>query len=134
MEKRKIHCHANIFSSNQLRVKFFSKKLIWRNFCDKIVAVKFHNFHSVLHSVKIALTYFHHCISAQKFREIKWFDDHWKMFSRNIFPLRVYFSFFQNVGLRNPRIFREIAVHIRRLVIWRENSNMSQESEWKMLE
>ena len=47
VEKREIHCHANIFPSNQFRVKLFSKKLIWRNFSNKIVAVKFQNFHSV---------------------------------------------------------------------------------------
>ena len=49
VEKREIHCHAKFFSSNQLRVKFFSKKLISRNFCEKMVAVKFRNFHTVLH-------------------------------------------------------------------------------------
>ena len=47
VEKREIHCHANFFPSNQFIVKFFSKTLIWRNFCEKIVAVKFCNFHSV---------------------------------------------------------------------------------------
>ena len=47
VEKRDIHCHAKFFSSNQLRVKFFSKKLISRNFCEKMVAVKFRNFHTV---------------------------------------------------------------------------------------
>ena len=36
-----------IFSSNQSRVKFFSKKLISRNFCNKAVAAKFRNFHTV---------------------------------------------------------------------------------------
>ena len=36
------------------RVKFFSKKLISRNFCDKTVAAK-RNFHTcTLHSVEIA--------------------------------------------------------------------------------
>ena len=33
--------------SNQFIVKFFSKTLIWRNFCEKTVAEKFRNFHSV---------------------------------------------------------------------------------------
>ena len=47
VEKQEIRCHANFLSSNQFRVNFFSKKLIWRNFCEKIVAVKFRNFHSV---------------------------------------------------------------------------------------
>ena len=47
VEKREIHCHANFFPSNQFIVNFFSKTLIWRNFCGKIVAVKFWNFHSV---------------------------------------------------------------------------------------
>ena len=31
----------NIFSSNQFRVKLFKEKLLSRNFCEKIVAVKF---------------------------------------------------------------------------------------------
>ena len=44
VEKWEIHCHANFFTSNQFIVKFFSKTLIWRNFCDKTVAVKFRNF------------------------------------------------------------------------------------------
>ena len=35
VEKRKIHCHAKFFSSNQLRVKLFSKSLIWRKICEK---------------------------------------------------------------------------------------------------
>ena len=47
VEKREIHCHANFFLSNQFIVKFFSKTLIWRNFCTKTVAVQFRNFHSV---------------------------------------------------------------------------------------
>ena len=36
------------FPSNQFIVKFFSKTLIWRNFCEKTVALKFRNFHSVI--------------------------------------------------------------------------------------
>ena len=32
-KKRDIHCHTNYFPSNQFIVKFFSKALIWRNFC-----------------------------------------------------------------------------------------------------
>ena len=51
VEKREIHCHANLFPSNQFIVKLFSKTLIWRNFCEKTVAVKFLNFHSVLRLV-----------------------------------------------------------------------------------
>ena len=47
VEKREIHSHAIFFSSNQLRVKFFSKNLISRNFCENIVAVKFRNFPTV---------------------------------------------------------------------------------------
>ena len=51
VEKREIHCHANFFRQiNLLRVKFFSKKLISRNFCRKMVAVVFHNFHTVFRS------------------------------------------------------------------------------------
>ena len=38
---------CNFFPSNQFVVKFFSKTLIWRNFCEKTVAMKFRNFHSV---------------------------------------------------------------------------------------
>ena len=50
---QKIHCHAKFFPSNQFIVKFFSKMLIWRNFCEKTVAVKFRDFHSVnwLHEI-----------------------------------------------------------------------------------
>jgi len=48
VEKREILCHANFFPSNQVIAKFFSKTLIWRNFWEKTVAVKFCNFHSVL--------------------------------------------------------------------------------------
>ena len=48
VEKQEIHCHAKFVSSNQLRVKFFSKKLISRNFCEKMVAVKFRNIHTFL--------------------------------------------------------------------------------------
>ena len=44
VEKREFHCHAKFFSSNQLRVNFFSKKLISRNFCENMVAVKSRNF------------------------------------------------------------------------------------------
>ena len=47
VEKREIHCQANFFPSNQFIVNFLSKTLLWRNFCGKIVAVKFCNFHSV---------------------------------------------------------------------------------------
>ena len=52
VELREIHCHANIFPSNQFRV---NKKMIWRNFCDKIMAVKSHDFHSVwmIHAVQL---------------------------------------------------------------------------------
>ena len=32
VEKREIHCHANYFSSNQLRVKFFSEKVDFTDF------------------------------------------------------------------------------------------------------
>ena len=35
------------FTSNQLTVKFFSKTLIWRIFCEKTVAVNFRNYHTV---------------------------------------------------------------------------------------
>ena len=48
VENRKIHCHANFFPSNHSIVKFFSKMLIWRNFCEKTLAVKFCDFHSVV--------------------------------------------------------------------------------------
>ena len=47
VEKREILCHANFSPWNQFTVKFFSKTLIWRNFCEKNVAVKCCNFHSV---------------------------------------------------------------------------------------
>ena len=41
VEKREIHCHANFFPSNQVIVKFCSKTLIWRNFCEKKMTVFF---------------------------------------------------------------------------------------------
>ena len=57
---------SKFFSSNQLRVKFFSKKLISRNFCEKMMAVKFRNFHTVAQFSAICFMF--HC--WQKFREI----------------------------------------------------------------
>ena len=56
--KREIHCHAIFFSSNQLRVKFFSKKLISRNFCEKMVAVNFRNFHTCTRHYAVWCYYF----------------------------------------------------------------------------
>ena len=57
-----------LFPSNQFIVKFFSKTLIWRNFCEKIVAVKFRNFHSTVRTLwkkrNFTLTLF-----WQKFRQ-----------------------------------------------------------------
>ena len=55
------------FPSNQFIVKFFSKTLIWRNFCEKTVALKFRNFHSV--SVEITGILSHLTHFWQKFRE-----------------------------------------------------------------
>ena len=41
VEKREIHCHVNFFRQiNLYLVKFFSKTLIWRNFCEKTLAVQ----------------------------------------------------------------------------------------------
>ena len=37
----------NFFSSKWFTVKFFSKTLIWRKMCEKTVALKFRNFHTV---------------------------------------------------------------------------------------
>ena len=45
VENREIHCHA-IFC-RQIKVKFFSKKILSRNFCEEMV-VKFRNLHTVL--------------------------------------------------------------------------------------
>ena len=50
VEKQEIHCHTKIFTSNKLTVRFFSKTLIWRKFCEKTVAVNFRKFHSVYNS------------------------------------------------------------------------------------
>ena len=55
VEKREIHCHANFFRQTNL--------LIWRNFCEKTVAVKFRNFyrlhlHTVWKTKKFSLTKF----------------------------------------------------------------------------
>ena len=49
---------CRFFSSNQFRVKFFSKKLLSRNFCGKIVAINFHNFHSDVCNAMYTLTIF----------------------------------------------------------------------------
>ena len=67
VEKWEIQCHAKFFPWNQFTVKFFSKTLIWRNFCEKNVAVKFQNFHSV-HCVSIISTLWHVPVHS-KFRE-----------------------------------------------------------------
>ena len=45
--RNSLHASQIFFPSNQFVIKFFSKMLIWRNFCDKTVAAKFRNFHSV---------------------------------------------------------------------------------------
>ena len=97
MEKREIHCHhANSFPSNQFIAKFFSKTLIWRNFCKKYVAVKFRNFHNVFPQ-------FPHCFTTkifyQKFRQInvllkKNFTINWS--DGKIICLAVNFSFTEN--------------------------------------
>ena len=47
VEKREFHCHANFFRPINYRVKSFSEKILSRNFCEKMVAVKFRNFHTV---------------------------------------------------------------------------------------
>ena len=67
------------FSSNQFMAKFFSKTLIWRNFCGKTVAVKFRNFHSVCRRLKyISWNQFSTWFISQKvvftkfLRKIKW--------------------------------------------------------------
>ena len=87
VEKREIHCHANIFSWKQFRVKFFSEKSLSRNFCEKMVAVKFCNLHTVWYLQKFTFKLF-----WQKFRESKsftkklqnsWFDE--KTFSDSKF-------------------------------------------------
>ena len=39
---------CKLFSSNQFRIKFFSKKLISRYFCQIMLAVKSRNFHTVV--------------------------------------------------------------------------------------
>ena len=47
VEKREFYCHTNFFPWNQFIVKLFSKTLLWRNFCEKTMAAKFQNLHSV---------------------------------------------------------------------------------------
>ena len=79
VEKREIHCHAIFFSSNQLRVKFFSKKLISRNFCEKMVTAKFRNFQGFFSQKFRQIT-----ILVKKFT-INWFDGKkfaWQWISR----------------------------------------------------
>ena len=39
--------YANFFPSNQLRGKFFSENVDFTEFYDKMVGVKFQNFHNV---------------------------------------------------------------------------------------
>ena len=43
--KSKKFTDTHFFSSNQFSVSFLCKKLIWRNFCDTIVSVKFRTLH-----------------------------------------------------------------------------------------
>ena len=52
VEKQEFYCHAIvIFSSNQFREEFsnLAKKLISRNFWDKIVTINFMFFHAAVH-------------------------------------------------------------------------------------
>ena len=96
VEKREIHCHANFFPSTQFIVKFFSEMLIWRNFYEKSVAVKFRNFHSAQcgNSGKFTLTHF-----WQIFRKSIVFTKEVskELISRISFPVRENFSFFHSV-------------------------------------
>ena len=88
VEKREIHCHANSFRQINFLVKFFSKKILSRNFCKKMVAVKFHNFHTVLYNVRLD--------SEKKSCEINFQnEDMWLqiLFPRNIFQDRSNFLF-----------------------------------------
>ena len=66
------------------------RKLLWRNFCDKMVAVKFHNFHTV-HVTQRGITCIHLFFSLQKLREINVFVTKIlnKVFSRNFFLVSV---------------------------------------------
>ena len=64
MEKREIHCHANFFPSNQFRVNFFSKTLVRQKFCEKSVAVKSCDFHSVFHRAESTLIVLTHTVLA----------------------------------------------------------------------
>ena len=60
VETREIRCHGNFFSSNQLRVKLICKKLISRNFCEKMVAKKFRTVISILctpHTIRKVLIF-----------------------------------------------------------------------------
>ena len=67
------------FPSKQFRVNFFSKKLIWRNFCEKIVAVKLRHFHSVCIVVTLLRTFMTKISWTQHFDEVTR-----ELFSRNI--------------------------------------------------
>ena len=90
-KNEKFTWHAKYFSSNQFRVKFLKvRKLLWRNFCDKMVAVKFHNFHTV-HVTQRGITCIHLFFSLQKLREINVFVTKIlnKVFSRNFFLVSV---------------------------------------------
>ena len=84
VEKRKIHCHTYYFSSNHFRVKFFSKTLIWRKICEKTVALKFRNFHTVLHGFlceKIAWNQRIHCFFKEFFFSFSWSKNKFFAFS-----------------------------------------------------
>ena len=49
MARNQLLCTQNIFRQiNLQKSSFFTKTLIWRKICDKIVAVKFRNFYSVV--------------------------------------------------------------------------------------
>ena len=60
-----IHIYSKFFSSNlfRARVKFFSKKLIRRNFCDKILAAEFRNFHDNRSTPKFGINGRKHILS-----------------------------------------------------------------------
>ena len=111
----KCGCHdVAFFSSNQFRIKFFSKKLIWRNFATyMIVAVKFRNFHST--EILFSLNVYRRCeikcpwcpksVIEQVFQffaqvEIAEYRWRWEIFKLHRYKIFSYFNRYLNYLLQ----------------------------------
>ena len=91
---------TQFFPSNQFIAKFFRKTLIWRNFCDKTVAVKCHNFHIVTNSL-LLWNISWNCSACKKLISRYLDKKSWNQNRR--FSLFMWF-FFQTADFLNPLI------------------------------